>query len=224
MKSFEIEIKTLLGAKKNADALIRRMKKIYPKLESFGMHTQLNHYFEGGDLKVLAEKMKGHLPPDKQKELEKIIKKVKDYSLRSRNADGRVIFVMKLAVDDTSSSNGTARLELESPVALSLEELDQIFLDCSFKYLSKWSRERQEFKYKDYNVTVDKNAGYGYLAEFESILNHAGDAEVAKTNLRKAMAELGVEELNQERLARMFDYYNTHWEEYYGTDKVFNIE
>jgi hypothetical protein len=38
------------------------------------------------------------------------------------------------------------------------------------------------------------------------------------------MKNLGVEELSQERLQRMFDYYNKNWAEYYGTDKTFSIE
>jgi hypothetical protein len=38
------------------------------------------------------------------------------------------------------------------------------------------------------------------------------------------MKELGVKELDQKRLERMFAFYNTHWPEYYGTDKIFTIE
>jgi hypothetical protein len=38
------------------------------------------------------------------------------------------------------------------------------------------------------------------------------------------MAELGLDELPQERLARMFEFYNQNWSEYYGTDKTFNID
>jgi len=38
------------------------------------------------------------------------------------------------------------------------------------------------------------------------------------------MAALGVQELPNARLERMFTYYNQHWQEYYGTDKVFTIE
>jgi len=38
------------------------------------------------------------------------------------------------------------------------------------------------------------------------------------------MAELGVAELPQDRLARMFDFYNQNWPDYYGTDKTFTIE
>jgi hypothetical protein len=38
------------------------------------------------------------------------------------------------------------------------------------------------------------------------------------------MAELGVEELLQDRLERMFAHYNEHWQEYYGTDRTFIIQ
>jgi hypothetical protein len=38
------------------------------------------------------------------------------------------------------------------------------------------------------------------------------------------MSEIGLVELPQDRLARMFEYYNNNWEDYYGTEKVFNIE
>jgi hypothetical protein len=38
------------------------------------------------------------------------------------------------------------------------------------------------------------------------------------------MQELGVDELAQDRLARMFAHYNQNWPDYYGTDKTFTIE
>ena len=41
---------------------------------------------------------------------------------------------------------------------------------------------------------------------------------------RDVMEKLGAEELAQERLERMFTFYNAHWPEYYGTDNVFTIE
>ena len=75
------------------------------------------------------------------------------------------MLVIKASVDDTTSSNGTARLEFESEVKMTLDELDKILLDSGFTYQAKWSRERQDFKYKGLNVSIDKNAGYGFLAE-----------------------------------------------------------
>src|SRR6185503_16182832 len=134
------------------------------------------------------------------------------------------LLVIKGASDDTSSSNGTARMEFEAKVDLSLDHLDKILLKSEFQYLSKWSRERQEFKYKGLNVTIDKNAGYGYLAEFEKVVEDPSQATETKSLIRDKMKDLGVEELKQDRLGRMFEFYNAHWDEYYGTEKVFNIE
>jgi len=60
-----------------------------------------------------------------------------------------VILVIKASVDDTTSSNGTARLEWESKVGLSIEELDALVLKSGFQYQAKWSRERQELNTKE---------------------------------------------------------------------------
>jgi adenylate cyclase class IV len=73
-------------------------------------------------------------------------------------------------------------------------------------------------------VCFDKNAGYGYLAEFEKIVPHAEALAAARAEIDAVMSELEVEELPQDRLARMFAFYNEHWPEYYGTDKTFTIE
>ncbi|MDZ4284284.1 MAG: hypothetical protein U1A28_00470, partial [Patescibacteria group bacterium] len=83
---------------------------------------------------------------------------------------------------------------------------------------------REEYTFRNTAVTIDKNAGYGYLAEFEAVVNDAAQADQTKARLRNVMAELGATELSQERLERMFAYYNAHWPEYYGTDKVFVVE
>jgi predicted adenylyl cyclase CyaB len=221
---YEIEIKTLLGSKENALALVDRMKQKDSSFKALGLHKQLNHYFDGGDITELYQNIKTYLNPEKAEALKKLSDNVKDFSVRTRQADTKVIFVIKASVDDTTSSNGTARMEFESQVNLSLEELDKILLNSGFKYQAKWSREREEYEYKGLNVTVDKNAGYGYLAEFELVGEDASKADEMKKQLREVMNELEVEELNQERLARMFDYYNHNWQDYYGTDKVFNIE
>jgi predicted adenylyl cyclase CyaB len=172
----------------------------------------------------LRPKLSQHLPQDKQEQFDAIANSAKDFSVRTRWADGKVIFVVKATVDDTSSSNGTARQEFESEVSMTLEELDATLLDAGFEYQAKWSREREEYQYKGLNVTVDKNAGYGYLAEFESVITDPSEAENVKSHIRQIMSELGAQELNQDRLARMFEFYNKNWQDYYGTDKVFNIE
>jgi adenylate cyclase class IV len=222
--SYEIEIKSLLGAKEVAETLKQKMKTADSAFVSHGSHKQLNHYFIGGSLKDLAEKLDSHLPEDKKVLLLDIAEKAKDFSVRTRWADGKVLIVVKASVDDTTSANGTARLEWESIVDITIEELDTLVISAGFSYQAKWSREREDFSFKGANVSIDKNAGYGYLAEFEMIADNPEAADQTKQQLREMMTELGVEELPQDRLARMFDYYNANWADYYGTDKIFNIE
>lgn len=219
---YEIEIKCLLGDHENAAKLHRRMRAIDPALKELGTHRQLNHYFEGrGDFHAAARALADAAD---QKEFVSLAGKAKDFSLRTRDADGKVFLVLKAAIDDTTSANGTARREFECAVDMPLAALDRILLDAGFTYQAKWSRERTEYRLKDTNVTIDKNAGYGYLAEFEKIEHDPARAEAAKTELRDLLAELELEELDQARLGRMFAHYNEHWEEYYGTENIFVIE
>ena len=222
--SYEIEIKSLLGGKEKADALVEKMKLKDPDLKTVGSHKQLNHYFVGGDLKALSKNVESLVEKEKLAKLQELAEKATDFSVRTRWADGRVILVLKASVDDTTSSNGTARLEWEALVPASIEELDALVLKSGFTYQAKWSRERSDYVYNGANVSIDKNAGYGYLAEFEKVIDDQTKATEVKEEIRKMMAELDVVELAQDRLARMFDHYNHNWESYYGTDKIFNIE
>lgn len=224
MANYEIEIKSLIGDRARADEMVSKMRGSDPDFSSAGKHKQLNHYFVGGNLQTLKTKLFTHLPADMQAQFDELVKQARDFSVRTRSADRKIIFVIKATVDETTSSNGTARLEFESEVNLTLETLDKILLEAGFEYQAKWSREREEYQYQGLNVTVDKNAGYGYLAEFESVIDESSQADSVKTKIRQVMSDLGVIELPQDRLARMFDYYNRHWREYYGTDKIFNIE
>ncbi len=220
--SYEIEIKSLLGNRENAALLETRMKAMDTAMTKAAAHRQLNHYFEGkGDFNAVAQVIQSD---EDKKTFTELAAKAKDLSLRTRDADGKVLLVLKASIDDTTSANGTARREFEKQVNLSLEKLDEAILKAGFSYQAKWSRERVEYGFSGINVVIDKNAGYGYLAEFEMITQDPAQAESAKTKLRELIKKLGFEELDQKRLARMFDYYNTHWREYYGTEKIFVIE
>jgi adenylate cyclase class IV len=221
-EQYEIEIKCLLGSRENADQLQAKMKALDPALESIGSHRQLNHYFEGkGDFKAVAQVLTDETS---RKAFVELAEKAKDLSLRTRDADGTILLVLKASIDDTTSANGTARREFEEKVSMTLDELDKAILAAGFTYQSKWSRERIEYKFSGVNVTIDRNAGYGYLAEFESIQTDPSLADATKAKLRGLIGSVGLTELNQDRLARMFAYYNEHWPEYYGTEKVFEIK
>ncbi len=230
MQSYEIEIKTLLGEKTNRDALIEKIKakKNIPATEELvfdSFETQINCYFENGDITRLATELKTLLSADEISKLEKIETHGKKISVRAREINKyKVLMVMKASIDDTTSSNGISRIEFEAEMPMTLDILDQLILSTGFTYQAKWSREREIYVVDDITICVDKNAGYGYLAEFEIVTTDAQSVPVVKEKLYALMKELGVAELDQDRLARMFAFYNTHWVEYFGTDKVFIVE
>ncbi len=223
-EQYEIEIKSLLGSRESADALLTKMHTFDAETKCIGESSQLNHYFITGDTEKIFSHIAPYVSEEKQMSLKKILYEGKNISIRTRKANDRVLFVIKASIDDTTSSNGTARLEFETEMPdLSLDMLDHLLLDSDCVYQAKWSRDRKEYAFQDMTVCIDKNAGYGYIAEFEKIVTDGSEAEVVKKNLRETMQRLQVQELDQERLARMFAHYNEHWSEYYGTEKTFTI-
>lgn len=226
MAQYEIEIKSLLGEEENAKQLYEKMCQLDPNCQRVTANKQLNHYFEGGNMEDLLMKMSTHLADEQVKKLAHISSAGTSFSVRTRQKDEQVLLVVKASVDEGSSANTVSRLEFEEAVPLSLDELDAVLLDAGFTYQAKWSREREEYNYKGANVCIDKNAGYGYLAEFEKVLESEDESAVAaaRADIESLMQELGVEELPQDRLERMFAHYNQNWPEYYGTNKVFKIE
>lgn len=224
MAQYEIEIKSLLGEKTNADALIEKLTALDPDCARVAASAQLNHYFESGDMEKLYKKAAPLLADDAKRKLREIIDAGTSFSVRTRQKDDAVLLVVKASIDDGTSANSVSRLEFEEPVPASLDELDEALLDAGFEYQAKWSREREEYAFRGANVCLDKNAGYGYLVEFEKVVGTEEDAARARKELLALMDELGVAELPQDRLERMFAHYNQNWPEYYGTDKVFVIQ
>jgi adenylate cyclase class IV len=226
--TYEVEIKSLLGSKENADSLVSKLKKQNPDIKLSSEGKQLNHYFnvpEGVDLKTALSAL---IPEDKKESFDKIIKDGKKLSIRTRQSTDKngekVIFVIKASVGDDSSSNGVKRIEFESQVMISLDALDKVILNAGLTYQAKWSRERQEYVSGDLHVCLDKNAGYGYLAEFEKVTSDEKELEKTRKDLLEFMNTVGVEELAQDRLERMFAHYNANWNKYYGTENTFVLK
>lgn len=224
MSHFEIEIKTLLGSQENADALKERMLDKDPDTKLVSQNQQLNHYFKDGDVTELYKKVEHLFTGTEHDKLQKVIERGEHFSVRTRQKDDEVLLVVKASIDEGTSENTVQRIEFEEPVQISLTELDELVLAAGFTYQAKWSREREEYEYKGATVCLDRNAGYGYLAEFEKIVPDESQATAVRAELDELMRELGVIELPQERLARMFEFYNQNWADYYGTDKTFEIE
>jgi len=224
-QTYEVEIKTLLGSKENADKLKKDFQKMFPDMKIIGEGKQLNHYFNTPkDFTLLIQNLTPHISTDKQESFQSILTHSQKTSIRTRDADGKVIFVMKASVGDDSSSNGVKRIEFEAVVSMTLSTLDHILLDSGCTYQAKWSRAREEYGNGDMHICIDKNAGYGYLAEFEKVTSDEAALDAARTELLAIMTKLGVSELPQDRLERMFAHYNAHWNEYYGMDNIFVLQ
>jgi predicted adenylyl cyclase CyaB len=220
---YEVEIKSLLQTEENADKLRNKMAE--QGIEMSNKYKQLNHYFlSNGDFGKLEEKLLPLFDEEKREKLKKILEQGKEHSLRTREMNGEAYFVIKASVDETTSSNGIQRMEFEERVNVSLGELDKILEEAGFDYQAKWSREREEYKKDDFYITIDKNAGYGYVSEFEIQTEKQDALEEAKQKILNFMNDLGLEELSQDRLERMFKFYNENWKDYYGTENIFNIE
>ena len=224
-KTYEVEIKSLLGSKDKADSLKKALTKAYPDTKLVSSGKQLNHYFNvPKDFSVLKSKGADLIPEEKKKAFDQIVSEGRKISLRTRDTDGKVLLVMKASVGSDTGDNGVTRIEFEALVPKTLAQLDDILLDSGATYQAKWSREREEYVSGDMHVCLDKNAGYGYLAEFEKVTDDEKSLGSVKTDLLDVMKALGAEELAQDRLERMFAHYNAHWDEYYGTDKTFVIQ
>lgn len=224
MAHYEVEVKSLLGEKERADALKARMCELDPECSCVATNKQLNHYFDGGDIRALFEATKHLFAAHEQEQFQRIVLNGTEFSVRTRQKDDTVLLVVKASMDEGTSANTVSRMEFEEPVSVSLDELDELVRGAGYEYQAKWSREREEYVYKGTNVCLDRNAGYGYLAEFERIVESEDLLAEARKAIDEVMGELGAEELSQDRLARMFDHYNQNWPEYYGTDKTFSIE
>ena len=224
MSHFEIEVKTLLGEVAKAEALKAKMMALDPTCTHVSSNKQLNHYFTGGDIHKLCLNVEPLLASEQCEKLKKIVDQEAKFSVRTRQRDDEVLLVVKAAIDEGTSENTVKRMEFEEPVKVCLAELDKLVQESDYAYQAKWSRDREEFTYKGANVCLDKNAGYGYLAEFEKIVGDASEVDAVRDELDTLMAELGVEELAQDRLSRMFAHYNENLSDYYGTEKTFVID
>lgn len=224
MAHFEVEVKSLLGARDVAEALKKRMLALDPTAVVANKNSQLNHYFEGGDINDLFENTADLFDEVQRAKFAKIVEKGNNVSVRTRDKDGTVLLVVKASMDDGTSENTVSRMEFEEVVSVSLEELDQLVLNSGYQYQAKWSRDREEIACKDIIVCIDRNAGYGYLAEFEKIVEDETLLTEARAEIDALMTALEVTELPQDRLTRMFDFYNRNWSDYYGTDNTFIIE
>lgn len=226
MHKYEVEIKVLIWTEKEKDAFMEKVRMSFPAMTHEYSESQLNHYFEGGSLDSLLSVFWPLVSLENLSKLKNIRDIAKSFSVRTRGTPTQTIIVVKATVNDESSANGTARIEWEVDLApMTLDEMDVLVLSAGFAYQAKWSRARDSFELNVNTILcLDKNAGYGYIAEFERVIDDINIIESTRAELLQMIESLGYKELDQARLARMFDFYNKNWREYYGTENVFTLE
>jgi adenylate cyclase class IV len=191
-----------------------KMAKVVSELAQWTTGTweaQLNHYFFADTSVVAAIKeqlnIKGDTPDVK-------------LSLRTRSINkGLGILVVKYG---KNPENGEDRTEETYQTNLTIQELDRLIEDCGGSVRSKWSRERVTYTSPQIIVTLDRNAGYGPLLEVEAT-ELTAEREDAFDILDNFAARMDLTPLEPERLERMFQYYEAHWRDYYGTTNVFHV-
>ena len=115
-------------------------------------------------------------------------------------------------------------MEFEAELPMSLDELDEKILTAGWRLEAKWQAERTIYSALGLTLDVFFTPGYGYMIEFEKVVADDTDRETAHQQVIDVMKQVGVSELPNDRLERMFAYYNKHWSEYYGTRNIFIID
>lgn len=103
------------------------------------------------------------------------------------------------------------------------ETLDKILVTLGYEYDTKWYRKRIEYKYEDFHITLDFNAGYGWVTEIELMVGE-GEEKKAKELILQFAKKLGIDPTPKETFNKMYEYYKKNWEKYYTTKEVFDID
>ena len=123
---------------------MERVRVSFPAMTHEYSESQLNHYFEGGNLAHLFGTFREYISNKDAASLHNLVTEAKSYSVRTRGTPTQTIIVVKATVNDESSSNGTARIEWEVDLApMTLDAMDALVLQAGFGYQAKWSRARE---------------------------------------------------------------------------------
>ncbi len=212
---FEVEKKCLVE-----DAQAFRGQLIAANALLVGTESQLNHYFTGESSQVWKA-IAGFCVGGNEGLMQTLLNLLSS-SVRTRQVEGEAYSIL-VAKEGKDSANGGIRREAETKHSLTLEQLDSLLIDSGLEVQAKWSRSRESYRIDKVTICLDKNAGYGYLAEFEIVVSSEAEIELAEQRISKVISKFGLEELEGDRLNRMFAYYNRNWRNYYGTNNTFEV-
>lgn len=103
------------------------------------------------------------------------------------------------------------------------QKADKIFTSLGFKYDTKWYRVRKEYRYKDFNISIDFNAGYGWIAEIEKIVRK-GHEEKAKKDILQLARIVNIKPASKSLFDKMYKYYKNNWPYYFDSKTTFDIK
>lgn len=92
------------------------------------------------------------------------------------------------------------------------ETLEKMFLSLGYKVEIKWFRKRHNFKWSGIKVSVDYTKGYGYIIEFEKLVDE-DEKDDALQFLKEKFNFLNIPLTSREEFDQKFDYYKEHWKE-----------
>jgi len=196
--------------------------------------TQLNHYFSGSLTSAQLTSLSEYDIDWTNEKHENLLKFIQDFSQAKQSIRTRYssfytyphssTFVLKATKNDTSSENGTARVELEFNTGRVIEKLDNYLISSlKLNYLSKWSRKRVTYKYlpEDITVCLDLNAGYGTIIDVELLTEEKEDYSADLDRLRYLFQIIEATEIPTSHMDEMFQVYNRNWDKFYGTSLTF---
>lgn len=221
---YEVEMKALLKNEQATKDLLGFLKKLDTSLVLLRKEKQLNHYFQFGDILKLIGSLEDYLTTSDIKILNNIHNKATSVSVRTREKNGLTIIVVKGSMDKTDAVHSHKRMEFEKELPIDIEDLDTTLINNGFSVEAKWSATRKMYRFLDTTVDIMFTPGYGYVVEIEKLIYDESDIETARKDIKALMGKLGLETLSSARLGRMYNFYNNHWQEYYGTKKVFTID
>lgn len=138
--------------------------------------------------------------------------------LRIRRTDKEAYLILKKGwMHDSNRDEVEIRVDRKDFL-----RLDEILRSLGFEYDTKWYRKRKEYKYKKFNITIDFNAGYGWIAEIELMVN-SGNEDKAKKAILALAKEIGIEPASKVLFDKMYHYYKKNWQHYIETKSTFDI-
>lgn len=78
----------------------------------------------------------------------------------------------------------------------------------------KWFRIRNSFVWNNFDVTLDYTHGYGYILEFEMLVENEENVEEGKQILKKQFDELDIEIVDKQLFKDKYEDYKENWQTY----------